>query len=92
MARGLVCVKCKKFLRVKKVGVVLEEGMPISDTEWGPYKMWIADLHECPTCGFELIAGFAQHALGEHFHPDYDEKVRRFQPMLRIDDCGGAKP
>lgn len=26
---------------------------------WKPYKLWCADLWECPDCGHQLVAGWA---------------------------------
>lgn len=93
MARGLVCVKCMKFFRVKKQGVAIEEGMPLNDQlEWGSYKLWMADLHECPGCGAQIMAGFGWHPVAEHFQEGYQQTKDNLQPIGRVDDCGGAKP
>ena len=95
MTRGLACVKCRVFMVPKKTGVTVEEGMPLTnqrDGPWGPYKLWMADLAECPRCGFELLLGFGRQPLGEHYHADYQEKQKAFQPMVRIDACTGYKP
>ena len=48
MARGLVCVGCQRFLKIKKNDVSVEEGMPDGVGGWQPYKLWSADLYECP--------------------------------------------
>ena len=90
--RGLACVKCKVFMICKKTGVWVEEGMPKSGDVWGPYKLWQADLAECPNCGFELITGFGANPVREHFMPDYAEVAERVKPMVRIDACAGYKP
>lgn len=95
MSRGLACVKCRVFLIPKKSGVAVEEGMPLSNKPngpWGPYKLWYADLAECPICGFQLITGFGNRPLAEHFQANYAEKVAAFSPMVRIDACIGYKP
>ena len=95
MARGLACIKCRKFMRVKKCGVAIEEGMPVGEDregEWQGYKLWMMDLHECPSCGFQLAAGFAPQPFGEHYQDDYAKKVEMYHPIARIDDCSGAKP
>lgn len=93
---GLACVKCRVFLVPKKCGVTVEEGMPLTndkDEPWGPYKLWMADLAACPKCGFEVIAGFANSPIAEHFHADYAAKRAAFGPVLvRIDACVGYKP
>jgi hypothetical protein len=92
---GLVCVACKKFFRVKKQGISIEEGMPLGGEAagmWGSYKLWSADLFECPGCHVQIVAGFGQRPIAEHFQTDYDVKLGRYQPIGRVDDCGGAKP
>jgi hypothetical protein len=45
-----------------------------------PYKIWSTDKYKCPGCGVEVIIGFGQAAIAEHFeagfqaHVDYYEK------------------
>jgi hypothetical protein len=91
--RGLACVPCGKFFRIKKNGFVVEEGMPLSGgVAWGPYKLWEADLWECPNCGAQVAAGFAQRPLAEHYEPDYADQIAKHPPKLRVNDCGGAQP
>jgi hypothetical protein len=91
---GLACAKCFKFLRVKKVGVTFEEGMPSGrDGEWKSCKLWYADLCECPDCGAQtLLTGTGQRPIAEHYLPGYAEALKRFAPLGRVDDCGGKKP
>jgi hypothetical protein len=90
--RGLACVQCKKFLRIVKNGVNIEEGMPTRGDEWGPYKLWKADLYECPECKVQLACGFGQGPIAEHFESDYAKVREQNPPLIRVDDCGGAKP
>jgi len=90
--RGLACIQCKKFLRIVKNGVNIEEGMPNSRDEWGPYKLWKADLYECPECKVQLACGFGQGPIAEHFESDYAAMIEKYPPLIRVDDCGGAKP
>ncbi len=96
---GLVCLKCRVFLRAKKTGVIIEEGMPLGEplgdglyAKWGPYKLWHADLFECPSCNFELVTGFARKPIAEHYEPDYAAQVARFPPICRVKACAGARP
>ena len=92
--RGLACVTCSKFFRLKKSGVNIEEGMPTGNdlTKWGPYKLWKADLYECPSCGAQIIAGFAHSNFAEHYQPDYSLQRSQNPPLITVNDCGGAKP
>ena len=92
MSRGLVCARDMKFLRIKKNGVFIEEGMPDGAGGWQSYKLWVADLYECPQCGFELVTGFGHAPVREHFVSDYRKWLELNRPIGRVDDCGGARP
>ena len=90
-----VCLHCRRFLKVKKNGVVIEEGMPLTNDQsgpWGPYKLWMADLWACPTCGVEIVMGFGHGPISEHYKPDYIvtrancEALGELLPA-RVDDC-----
>lgn len=84
----MICVVCKKFLRVKKQGVLVEELMP-ERAEWKPYKLWMADLFECRTCKVQMVGGFGAHPIAEHYQPDYEERKTRLGPVfVAVDDCG----
>jgi hypothetical protein len=92
---GLACAKCFKFFRVKKMGVAVEEGMPIGyeeDDKWQSYKLWMADLCECPGCGALALVGFGHNPVREHYQPGYQDARAALQPIGRIDDCGGKRP
>jgi sarcosine oxidase delta subunit len=59
---------CGRFMRPKKNSVTVEEV-----TEDGrPYKLWDADLWECPECGNRIVAGFASQPLAEHYQHTYE--------------------
>lgn len=98
MSAGLVCLPCRLFYRIKKTGVAIEEGMPLgpmhdgTSERWGPYKLWMGDLYECPSCGAQLVTGFGRNPLAEHYQSDYERQRDRFAPLARIDCCGGARP
>jgi len=95
MSNGLACIPCGKFFRVKKGGVAIEEGMPLTGDvhgPWGPYKLWMADLCECPGCGAQVAAGFGHAPVAEHYQPGYRDMAERMKPIARVDDCGGKKP
>lgn len=85
-----VCLRCHKFLRIKKNGVVIEEGSPRTGNAWGPYKLWMGDLWRCPECSVEIVMGFGFKPIAEHFMPDYETTRESFQRDLisgRVDDC-----
>lgn len=93
-----VCVKCACFYRCKQNSFILIESMPtgIADARenirghrrpdaWTPYKLWRADLWECPDCGHEIVVGFARQPWSEHFEPDFKELAVHSQ--LTVNDC-----
>jgi hypothetical protein len=38
-----------------------------------PYKIWNADVWKCKSCGNQVVAGFGQKPLAEHFEKDFSE-------------------
>lgn len=100
---GLACATCHRFFRVIKTGVFFEEGMPVAEpglgddgrskTGWVPYKLWAADLAECPECGARvLFTSQGQHPVAEHYQREYAATVDRCEPLFRVDDNGGKRP
>lgn len=100
MGGCMICVPCQKFYRPKKNGVFVEELMPSPTSEgfpyavvdgksfWVSYKLWTADLLECPGCYHQVIGGFPIAPIAEHFQPDYKEIRARYAPTFFIPDCG----
>ena len=87
------CHECKRFYRCTKSGIFVLEQMPSDNAlpgtseegKWGPYKIWQADLWRCHGCGKELISGFGQVPVAEHYQPDFAD----YMPMVKytINDC-----
>lgn len=73
-----VCTDCHRFMVIKRNGVTVEELMD----DGAPYKLWDADLYECPNCGVQIATGFAQAPLAEHFQPTYDRMRERLAPII----------
>ena len=67
-----ICVKCKIEYRPEKNGVVVEYM-----ASFGSYQLFFADLHKCPKCGDEIIAGFGQSSFAEHYQSDYKEILKK---------------
>jgi hypothetical protein len=61
-------------MRVKKNSVTVEELLE----DGAPYKLWDADLWECPDCGVEVITGFGARPLAEHYQTEYGTQRARF--------------
>jgi hypothetical protein len=68
---------CGRFMVVKRNSVTVEERLE----DQGPYKLWDADLYECPECGVEIITGFGQGPLAEHFQPTYARQRDLLRPI-----------
>jgi len=64
---GYACVSCKTYFRPRKNGIYVSETME----DGRPYKVWQADLLECPDCGTQVIMGYGLHAISEHFMADF---------------------
>jgi len=64
---GMACVPCKTWIRPRKNSVHVLETME----DGRPYKVWMADLFECPDCGHQIVAGFGARHISEHYMPDF---------------------
>jgi hypothetical protein len=79
------CVKCSKWSRCRKTGV---EVIETYDDGVTPYKVWQADIHECPGCGFQVVLGFGFQALSVAHEPDFQSWVDRAK--VTMSGCPGA--
>jgi len=68
---------CGRFMAVKKNSVTVEE----RTEDQRPYRLWDADLYECPECGVEIITGFGRGPFAEHYQPDYAAQRARLAPI-----------
>ena len=64
---GYACVSCKTYLRPRKNDITVLQ----QDSEGHPYKLWCADLWECPDCGTQVILGYGENAFSEHYEDDF---------------------
>ena len=72
-----VCVKCQVEMRPEKNGVGV-----LDMADFGSYKIWDADKWKCPKCNHEIVVGFGQRAIAEHYEGecfehfvnDYEER------------------
>ena len=65
---GYACVPCKTYLRPRKNDIYVLQTMDDIGT---PYKIWNADLWECPTCGTQVILGYGVNHISEHYEPEF---------------------
>jgi hypothetical protein len=70
----LVCGKCKAFLYLATSGVAVLEM-----AGFGPYKLWLADLWRCHVCHQEVISGFGDGPIAQHFEDDFAGVVHSFR-------------
>jgi len=68
---------CGRFMRVKRNGVSVEQQLE----DGSPYKLWDADLWECPECSAEVIGGFGREPIAEHWQPGYAAARQRLAPI-----------
>lgn len=55
---------------------------------WRPYKIWSADLWECEGCHNQILSGFGQGPLAEHYQDGFEERVKRYgADQLQVNDC-----
>jgi len=70
-----VCVPCQVEMRPKRNGVIVEEHRE----EGKPYKIWEADLWECPKCHHECILGFADRPICYYNELEYEENQKKVE-------------
>ena len=87
MGCGTCCVKCQTYFAVEKNGVFVTETFDDGVT---PYKVWRADLLQCPDCGAQLVTGFPREPYSEHFMPDFQEALGR--ATITIKGCPRRLP
>ena len=89
-----ICVKCQRFFKIERNGVVFIESMPIGEKvppgtaephNWTPYKLWVGDLWHCPGCGAQTISGVGSQPIAEHFQDSFSEKAKRSEFV--VNDC-----
>lgn len=74
MSHRPVCVKCQVEMRPEKSGVGL-----LDMASYGPYKLWESDLYKCPKCGCEIITGFGDYAITEHYEPSFTRILQAYK-------------
>jgi hypothetical protein len=67
-----VCTLCSLQYKVEKQGVYV-----IEMASFGPYKIWMADLKECPKCHHRIVTGFGHNALSEHYQEGFTQTLKQ---------------
>ena len=68
----IACATCALELRIVNTGAVSAEMFQGNSRI---YRLWSTDKWKCPGCGFQVLSGFAQRPLAEHFDTDCEIKV-----------------
>lgn len=68
-----ICVQCHVEMKIKTIGVEVTEMICVYPPQ--PYKIWNADLFQCPICKVEVIASFGNRPCAESFQDDFESKV-----------------
>ena len=93
MAPYYVCAKCDiryepknnrsaTEMRPKKNGVYV-----IEMADFGPYKVWLADLWECPRCAYQVIGGFGLEPLAEHYEDSFAKHLETAKASDHVYYC-----
>ena len=67
-----ICVKCQIPFRNIKSGVSV---IDMFSSPSKPYKIWHADLFECPICKVQIVNGFADRPFAHHFEADFERRL-----------------
>lgn len=76
-----ICVQCELPMQQVESGVIAVE---MFSKPPRPYKMWSSDLHRCPGCGHEILCGYGDNPIGEHFQNDFGEKLVEAQTYQTV--------
>ena len=67
-----VCIECLIEMTPQKNGVHVETVLKNKE----PYEIWQGDLWQCPTCGQQIVCGYGERAVAEHWQPNFlDQKL-----------------
>ena len=81
---GICCAGCRRTY------VPLKNDIRVIETlaDGSPYKLWCADLIECPGCHHRIVSGFGNRPIAEHFESDFKQRVVEeaiYMPLFTID-------
>jgi len=69
-----VCVKCGVKMRKVQIGII---NLELFD-DGKPYRLWSADLFQCPKCGVQVLSDFGRERIWEHYEspePPIEPKI-----------------
>lgn len=62
----ILCAECGRDLKCLRAGVLVKE---LFQKNREVYRIWSADLLECPECDLKVVARFADKPIADHFDP-----------------------
>ena len=68
-----ICALCELNMKQEYNGIYVEEHRGYNE----PYKIWLADLWQCPHCNYQIIIGFGEYPLVEHFEESLYKKLSK---------------
>lgn len=68
-----ICVACQIEMRWTENGVYVLE---MAQSVGGVYKIWMADLCQCPLCSVQVIARFADRPYAEHWQENFASSLK----------------
>lgn len=74
-----ICVTCGVMYAVDKQGIVVAEM-----ASFGVYNLNAADRFICPSCGHQIIGGFAKFPYIHHYDEKFAERLLEAQDSGRI--------
>jgi len=75
---GYACVPCQTYLHPRQNSIIVLETME----DHRPYKIWQADLWECPDCQHQVILGYGVHPVSEHYMDGFDDWLARVDQTI----------
>lgn len=70
----MACVRCARLLGARQIGVDVH----VTTENASPYQIWNADLWECPSCGFQVVAWSPiQKAVSYHHEKGFATALER---------------
>jgi len=67
-----ICIKCKVEYRPFENGAYVAEMFNGNNI----YKIWMADIWQCPVCKNKIVVGFGQEPIAHHFEKEKVEKLK----------------
>ena len=67
-----ICVKCEVEFKPFENGVIVAE---MFQNNTALYRLWSADLWQCPKCGYQIVSGYGNHAYAEHFEQNLEKII-----------------